>query len=211
MGSGAPASRSQPWLHGLILVAPRPAATTATPPSKFATSHGKPPSQSQPLKVWLLRSRRPRGSDMLEILGQAQNPAVIQAHLKKLFAGITKVQFDDTMKQITAMCSAAGEVSDAGLAILLLPATLPLPLAQMCQGTHINAHSESSIYLRLFFPDLFPKVECPKYFRSILREMPSFLRHQFFLNQFAYDQFSTPPPGSYLGLVGMAWAIIDTL
>lgn len=47
---------------------------------------------------------------MLEILGQAQDPAVIQAHLKKLFAGITRVQFDESATHITAMCSAAGEV-----------------------------------------------------------------------------------------------------
>ncbi len=29
--------------------------------------------------------------DLLEILGQSKNPAVIQSHLKKLFAGIHKV------------------------------------------------------------------------------------------------------------------------
>lgn len=29
--------------------------------------------------------------DLLEILGQAQNPQVIQAHLKKIFSGIHKV------------------------------------------------------------------------------------------------------------------------
>jgi dynein heavy chain 2 len=33
--------------------------------------------------------------DLLEILGQAKNPAVIQSHLKKLFAGIFKVQLKD--------------------------------------------------------------------------------------------------------------------
>lgn len=32
--------------------------------------------------------------DLLEILGQAKNPVVIQSHLKKLFAGIYKVEFD---------------------------------------------------------------------------------------------------------------------
>ena len=31
--------------------------------------------------------------DLLEILGQSKNPAVIQSHLKKLFAGIHKVKF----------------------------------------------------------------------------------------------------------------------
>ena len=33
--------------------------------------------------------------DLLEILGQAKNPAVIQSHLKKLFAGIHSVVFSD--------------------------------------------------------------------------------------------------------------------
>lgn len=42
------------------------------------------------------RSQFPRfyflgDDDLLEILGQARNPAVIQSHLKKLFAGIQKV------------------------------------------------------------------------------------------------------------------------
>ena len=49
--------------------------------------------------------------DLLEILGQAKNPKVIQSHLKKLFQGIHKVQFnDDSATQITAMVSSAGEV-----------------------------------------------------------------------------------------------------
>lgn len=45
------------------------------------------------------RSKFPRfyfigDDDLLEILGQSKNPAVIQSHLKKLFAGIHKVQFN---------------------------------------------------------------------------------------------------------------------
>ena len=47
--------------------------------------------------------------DLLEILGQAKNPAVIQSHLKKLFAGIFKVKFSEGNKAITHMCSLAGE------------------------------------------------------------------------------------------------------
>lgn len=47
--------------------------------------------------------------DLLEILGQASNPEVIQAHLKKLFAGINKVEFDKGMTKITAMLSSEGE------------------------------------------------------------------------------------------------------
>ena len=48
--------------------------------------------------------------DLLEILGQAKNPAVIQSHLKKLFQGINKVQFNDSKTQIVAMVSSLGEV-----------------------------------------------------------------------------------------------------
>uniref|UniRef100_A0A672FSM8 Cytoplasmic dynein 2 heavy chain 1 n=1 Tax=Salarias fasciatus TaxID=181472 RepID=A0A672FSM8_SALFA len=48
--------------------------------------------------------------DLLEILGQATNPNVIQSHLKKLFAGIHSVVFDDQGQNIVAMCSLEGEV-----------------------------------------------------------------------------------------------------
>lgn len=47
--------------------------------------------------------------DLLEILGQAKNPVVIQAHLKKLFQGINSVDFSDNKRQIIAMKSSAGE------------------------------------------------------------------------------------------------------
>jgi dynein heavy chain 2 len=61
------------------------------------------------------RSAMPRfyfigDDDLLEILGQAKNPAVIQSHLKKLFQGINKVKFDDKHTQIIAMISSANEV-----------------------------------------------------------------------------------------------------
>ena len=62
------------------------------------------------------RSAMPRfyfigDDDLLEILGQAKNPNVIQSHLKKLFQGIFKVQFnDESATSITAMVSSAGEV-----------------------------------------------------------------------------------------------------
>ena len=48
--------------------------------------------------------------DLLEILGQSQNPNVIQAHLKKLFQGVNRVDFDGDMREIVAMRSAAGEL-----------------------------------------------------------------------------------------------------
>ncbi len=48
--------------------------------------------------------------DLLEILGQSTNPTVIQSHLKKLFQGIHKVEFDEANKHIVAMVSLEGEV-----------------------------------------------------------------------------------------------------
>ena len=47
---------------------------------------------------------------MLEILGQATNPNVIQTHLKKLFAGIHSVKFDEKSENIMAMKSLEGEI-----------------------------------------------------------------------------------------------------
>eukprot|EP00698_Gefionella_okellyi_P019038 TRINITY_DN5781_c1_g2_i1.p1 TRINITY_DN5781_c1_g2~~TRINITY_DN5781_c1_g2_i1.p1 ORF type:complete len:3148 (-),score=914.00 TRINITY_DN5781_c1_g2_i1:20-9082(-) len=47
--------------------------------------------------------------DLLEILGQAQNPAVIRSHLKKLFQGIHDVSFSRDNKQILSMRSVEGE------------------------------------------------------------------------------------------------------
>ncbi|KAF7666054.1 hypothetical protein LDENG_00118150 [Lucifuga dentata] len=47
--------------------------------------------------------------DLLEILGQATNPTVIQSHLKKLFAGIHSVVFDEQYQHIVAMRSLEGE------------------------------------------------------------------------------------------------------
>ncbi|XP_075054902.1 cytoplasmic dynein 2 heavy chain 1 [Mixophyes fleayi] len=48
--------------------------------------------------------------DLLEILGQSTNPTVIQSHLKKLFAGVNSVDFDEDFKHIIAMKSLEGEV-----------------------------------------------------------------------------------------------------
>lgn len=42
---------------------------------------------------------------MLEILGQSQNPSIIQLHLKKLFSGIHTVKFTDQQDRILAMRS----------------------------------------------------------------------------------------------------------
>ncbi|XP_071452948.1 cytoplasmic dynein 2 heavy chain 1 [Hetaerina americana] len=48
--------------------------------------------------------------DLLEILGQSMKQKVIQAHLKKLFAGIHSVIFDESGQSIVAMKSQEGEI-----------------------------------------------------------------------------------------------------
>lgn len=60
------------------------------------------------------RARMPRfyfigDEDLLEILGQSQNPAVIQSHLKKLYQGVHRVEFSPSNDSIVAMLSSAGE------------------------------------------------------------------------------------------------------
>jgi dynein heavy chain 2 len=47
--------------------------------------------------------------DLLEILGQSKNPEVIQTHLKKLFAGVHSVIFNDTVSHVIGMKSIHGE------------------------------------------------------------------------------------------------------
>ncbi len=83
------------------------------------------------------RSRFPRfyfigDDDLLEILGQAQNPSVIQTHLKKLFAGIHSVEFSSNNKQITAMKSLQGEV---------VQFSAPVTISDQVEGTYKIPHS----------------------------------------------------------------------
>ncbi|XP_015834463.1 cytoplasmic dynein 2 heavy chain 1 [Tribolium castaneum] len=48
--------------------------------------------------------------DLLEVVGQSSKEQVIQTHLKKLFAGINSIQFDNGGTKITGMCSLEGEI-----------------------------------------------------------------------------------------------------
>ena len=45
----------------------------------------------------------------MQVLGQAKDPAVIQAHLKKLFAGVHEVALTDSKDLITAVLSDEAE------------------------------------------------------------------------------------------------------
>lgn len=59
--------------------------------------------------------------DLLEILGQSTKHNVIQSHLKKLFAGIYNVDFDDMLTHITAMKSQEGEVVELKRQVKIKP------------------------------------------------------------------------------------------
>ncbi|KAI8810783.1 dynein heavy chain and region D6 of dynein motor-domain-containing protein [Cladochytrium replicatum] len=48
--------------------------------------------------------------DLLEILGQAKNPEIVQTHLKKLYAGVHNVVFDSQMRFISGMKSSENEL-----------------------------------------------------------------------------------------------------
>ena len=70
------------------------------------------------MTVWILNARNLFllgrfyfivDEDLLQILGQATKPIVIQTHLKKLFAGIHSVDFDENNKHIVSMNSLEGE------------------------------------------------------------------------------------------------------
>jgi dynein heavy chain 2, cytosolic len=57
--------------------------------------------------------------DLLEILGQSKNPTIIQLHLKKLFAGIHKVDFGKNNTEIKAMISSVGEYVPLSSAVVV--------------------------------------------------------------------------------------------
>uniref|UniRef100_A0A183BTS1 Cytoplasmic dynein 2 heavy chain 1 n=1 Tax=Globodera pallida TaxID=36090 RepID=A0A183BTS1_GLOPA len=59
--------------------------------------------------------------DLLEIVGQSTNPAVIQSHLKKLFQGINRVVFDAEQQSIRAIVSAEGEIVQMLKPIQIVP------------------------------------------------------------------------------------------
>ena len=74
-----------------------------------------PPALSCPLLPQEKRATFPQyyftsDEDLLEILGQSANPQVLQVHLKKLFAGISRVEFSEGNTSITAIKSQEGEV-----------------------------------------------------------------------------------------------------
>ena len=80
--------------------------------------------------------------DLLEILGQATNPAVIQSHLKKLFAGIHSVQFGAEESEIVAMKSLEGEV---------VPLRRPVPISPEVEVTKFVYYEPTLNYVCLTY------------------------------------------------------------
>ncbi len=83
--------------------------------------------------------------DLLEILGQSTNPSVIQSHLKKLFAGIYSVQFDEKNSKILAMLSLEREV---------VTLKNPVPLSLDVEVSSLEHCLNSSLPPFYFFPSL---------------------------------------------------------
>ncbi|XJO78526.1 hypothetical protein BDV3_002952 [Batrachochytrium dendrobatidis] len=81
--------------------------------------------------------------DLLEILGQAMNPQVIQAHLKKLFAGVFSVRFNAEMTSIDAMQSLSGEIVS-----LKNPVTVTAEVESWLQSFEIEMKSTLKILLQ---------------------------------------------------------------
>ena len=75
---------------------------------------------------------------MLEILGQSTNPTVIQTHLKKLFAGIHSVDFDEGNKNIIAMKSLDGEIVPLKRKVEIMP---EVEVQSSCYKLTLSTHS----------------------------------------------------------------------
>lgn len=99
--------------------------------------------------------------DLLEILGQSSNPEVIQTHLKKLFAGIATVEFDEGINRIMAMRSSLKEVVMLSAPVVVkegeepravedwlsdLASEMVVTLAANMQGCHQNAVLNSETF-----------------------------------------------------------------
>ncbi|KAJ3344816.1 Cytoplasmic dynein 2 heavy chain 1 [Entophlyctis luteolus] len=110
------------------------------------------------------RSKFPRfyfvgDEDLLEILGQAQNPNVIQSHLKKLFAGVHQVQFSENSASIIAMRSLEGET---------VKLSNPVPLSQTVETWLDLFAKEMKVTLKLMTEQCLAKFDLHKYPSQVL-------------------------------------------
>eukprot|EP00931_Biecheleriopsis_adriatica_P043590 TRINITY_DN24917_c0_g1_i1.p1 TRINITY_DN24917_c0_g1~~TRINITY_DN24917_c0_g1_i1.p1 ORF type:complete len:4311 (+),score=994.91 TRINITY_DN24917_c0_g1_i1:69-13001(+) len=86
--------------------------------------------------------------DLLEILGQSSNPEVIQTHLKKLFAGIATVDFDEKITRITAMNSSLKEKVPLGNAVVVREGEDPLPVEEWLSNLSNEMFSTLAVQLQ---------------------------------------------------------------
>ncbi|CAE7570289.1 DYH1B [Symbiodinium sp. CCMP2456] len=86
--------------------------------------------------------------DLLEILGQSSNPEVIQAHLKKLFAGIATVDFDPNITRIVAMNSSLKENVPLGNAVVVREGEDPLPVEEWLSNLSNEMFSTLAVQLQ---------------------------------------------------------------
>ncbi|KAI9364365.1 dynein heavy chain and region D6 of dynein motor-domain-containing protein [Zopfochytrium polystomum] len=97
--------------------------------------------------------------DLLEILGQAKNPAIIQNHLKKLFAGVHQVGFDESMTAIVSMISLEGEV---------VQLKTPVKISADIERWLVEFCSEMQETLRVLLNECLKKKDLSKYPCQIL-------------------------------------------
>jgi len=103
--------------------------------------------------------------DLLEILGQSTKPTVIQAHLKKLFAGIHNVDFDENNQFILSMKSIEGEVVPLKTKVKITP-NVEVKKKKLIMGLMFS-------YL---FSFSFPVFECINNFQEWLNELSTEMR-----------------------------------
>ncbi|KAI9144619.1 dynein heavy chain and region D6 of dynein motor-domain-containing protein [Paraphysoderma sedebokerense] len=97
--------------------------------------------------------------DLLEILGQSKNPAVIQTHLQKLFAGVQSVVFSEGCSSIVAIRSGEGEE---------LPLLKPVPISGDVEDWLEKLSVEMRATLRVMLAKCLSEINLEKYPQQIL-------------------------------------------
>ena len=93
--------------------------------------------------------------DCVQILGQAKDPAIIQAHLKKLFAGVHQVALTDSKDAITAAMSVESEHVQLAAAVPVsdqVEVWLQSLLSGMQATLQVCSHVYSCPVLHIAFP-----------------------------------------------------------
>lgn len=97
--------------------------------------------------------------DLLEILALSKNPTVIQAHLKKLFMGISRVMFDQEQENIIKILSVEGEE---------VPLTKPVHITDEVEFWLSELDDEMKATLKTHLQQCYAKMDIGLYASQIL-------------------------------------------